>query len=302
MFRMVEFPSEGATLRGRLYARPNALRPSPLVIMAHGFSATVSGMVADRYAEVFHDAGFAVLLYDHRNFGLSEGEPRQQINDWVQARGYRDAIQFALTIPEVDASRIAMWGDSSSGGEAIVVGAIDSRVRAIVAQVPACGSDLPPADPEGALFAAIRETFLEGDVSGAPETTVGPMPVVSFDQLGSPSLLTPLTAFRWFMEYGGRHGTHWQNWATWVDPVTPAPFHPVLCAPHLQAPFLMVLAPDDEMSGAVPAVARAAFDAAPPPKELFEITGGHFGLLYYPSAVFDQASSAQRDFLIRRLM
>jgi len=32
--------------------------------MAHGFSATINGMVADRYAEVFCNAGFAVLLYD----------------------------------------------------------------------------------------------------------------------------------------------------------------------------------------------------------------------------------------------
>ena len=30
--------------------------------MAHGTSATV-GMVADRYAEAFHDAGLAVLLF-----------------------------------------------------------------------------------------------------------------------------------------------------------------------------------------------------------------------------------------------
>ena len=62
--------------------------------MAHGLSATISGMTADRYAEVFRDAGFAVLLFDHRNFGISDGEPRQQINKWVQARGYRDAMTF----------------------------------------------------------------------------------------------------------------------------------------------------------------------------------------------------------------
>ena len=37
-------------------------------------------MVADRYAEVLYSVGFAILLYDHRNFGMSGGEPRQQIN------------------------------------------------------------------------------------------------------------------------------------------------------------------------------------------------------------------------------
>ncbi|RME82519.1 MAG: acetylxylan esterase, partial [Caldilineae bacterium] len=110
MHRTVEFPSEGVTLRGYFHTHPGGSRPSPVVIMAHGFSATVQGMVADRYAKVFFEAGFAVLLYDHRNFGISDGEPRQQINRWVQAMGYRDAIDFVATLPEIDAARIALWG------------------------------------------------------------------------------------------------------------------------------------------------------------------------------------------------
>ena len=44
--------------------------------------------------EVFQQAGMAVLLYDHRNFGLSDGVPRQEINKWVQARGYRRRDRF----------------------------------------------------------------------------------------------------------------------------------------------------------------------------------------------------------------
>ena len=137
MFRIVEFPSEGAILRGRLYVPANYLsKPLPIVIMAHGFSATITGMVADHFAEAFYDAGFVVLLYDHRNFGISDGEPRQEINKWVQARGYRDAIDFATTLPEIDATRIALWGDSMSGAEVLVVGSIDQRVKAIIAQVP----------------------------------------------------------------------------------------------------------------------------------------------------------------------
>ena len=300
MFRIVEFPSEGVTLRGRLYQREKPSKPAPVVVMAHGTSATIT-MVADRYAEVLFRAGFAVLLYDHRNFGISDGEPRQQINPWTQARGYRDAINFAESLAELDPTRIAIWGDSYSAGIVLVVGAIDPRVKAVVAQIPACGSQAPPADPDGSLFDALRETFLRGDVAASPETTVGPIPVVSFDQLGTPSLLTPISAYRWFIEYGGRHGTNWQNQVTRVVPKTPAPCHPVLAAPHLKVPTLFMIAPEGEMPGSNPAVSRLAYQAAPGSKELIEISGGHFGLLHYPSDLFDQASSAQREFLLRHL-
>ena len=109
--------------------------------MAHGTSATMF-MVMDKYAQAFQLAGFAVLAYDHRNFGRSEGEPRQEINPWVQCRGYRDAIDFAVTLAEVDSDRIALWGDSYSGGEVVVVGAIDRRAKAIIAQCPAFGATL----------------------------------------------------------------------------------------------------------------------------------------------------------------
>ena len=302
MYRIVEFPSEGATLRGRYYVSPDSSTPIPIIIMAYGFSCTITGMVADNYAEAFHEAGFAVLLYDHRNFGISDGEPRQEINKWVQARGYRDAIDFVTTLPEIDASRIAIWGDSMSGNEVRVVGALDERVSVVVAQVPAIGRTLPPPDPDGELFAALRETFFDGDVNGTPETTSPRMPVVSFDQGSIPSLLTPLTAYRWFIEYGCRYGTGWENWGTRVNPDTPAPLSAVLSAPYLKAPVLMLMSPNDEMPGANSDVARMAWELTPEPKELVEVDGGHFGIVQYPSPLFDQAVNAQKDFLIRQLM
>ncbi len=294
---IVEFPSEGARLRGRLY-RPAHSGPLPVAIMAHGTSATIS-MVTDRFAEVFRDAGLAVLLYDHRNFGGSGGEPRQEINPWVQARGYRDAVTFVRSLEGIDHDRIALWGDSYSAAEVIIVGAIDDRIAAVVAQVPSFGSDPPPPDTDGSLFGVLRHTLLEGDVRGGPVDTEGPMPVVSSDQLHTPSLLLPIQAFRWFIEYGGRYGTGWLNVATRVVPKTTAPFHAGIAAPHLRRPLLMLVAPQDEMPQANPEVSRAAYRAVPGAKQLVEIDGGHFGLLHHPSELFDVASRAQRDFLLQ---
>jgi hypothetical protein len=53
--------------------------------------------------------------------------------------------------------------------------------------------------------------------------------------------------------------------------------------------------------GANPVVARGTFDAAPRPKELLDLEGGHFGLLYHPGAIFDRVSTAQAGSLMRHL-
>src|SRR5215217_4127910 len=121
--------------RGRPYGMDLCARfrpPWPLVVMAHGFSAT-RHMSVDNYAEVFRAAGLAVLLYDHRGFGDSGGEPRRQINPWIQARGYRDAVSYGRNLEGVDGGRVAIWGDSFSGGVALAVAGIDERVAALVA-------------------------------------------------------------------------------------------------------------------------------------------------------------------------
>lgn len=292
----VVFPSEGAALRGLLYLPEQTGSRPPIIIMTHGTTATVR-MVADRYAERFSAAGVAVLLYDHRNLGQSGGEPRDEINPWVQCRGYLDAINFVESLSTVDATRIAIWGDSYSAGEVILVGAIDDRVKAIVAQCPVCGAEVPSHEANRANFETIRETLLRGDVSGSPETTIGPMPVVSSDQAGTPSLLPPIQAFRWFIDYGGRAGTYWNNRVTRCIPETPIPYSPALCAPYVRAPILMMVAPEDEMIHANYDVARFAYDLMPEPKEWYDIRDGHFGLLYYPGEVFEEATSRQIEFL-----
>jgi pimeloyl-ACP methyl ester carboxylesterase len=296
MIKDVTFQSEGATLRGLLFLPERQAKKPPVVVMAHGTSATVY-MVADKYAEVFRRAGLAALLYDHRNFGGSEGEPRQEINPWIQCRGYRDAVNFAGTLDEIDPDRIALWGDSYTGGQVIVVGAIEPRVRVIVAQCPVFGAEPPSVEPSKANFDTIKDILSRGDLRGSPETTIGPMPVVSFDQAGTPSLLKPIQAFRWFIDYGGRAGTQWVNSVTRVLPATPVPYHPALCAPFVKAPTLLMVAPEDEMVHANYSVARRAYDLIPGPKQWHEIAGGHFGLLYCPGELFEEAGRVQAQFL-----
>jgi uncharacterized protein len=73
----VQFASGDDRISAWLYRPSNgdADGPAPLPVMAHGLGA-VRTMRLDAYAERFSAAGYACLVFDHRNFGDSEGQPR----------------------------------------------------------------------------------------------------------------------------------------------------------------------------------------------------------------------------------
>ena len=75
----VSFASGGLRCAGRLYLPANRVRRAPCVVMPHGTTATMDFGLR-RYAQRFADARLAVLMFDYRHFGLSEGEPRQLVD------------------------------------------------------------------------------------------------------------------------------------------------------------------------------------------------------------------------------
>lgn len=298
VYNEIEFQSVGATLRGRLYLPEDDTMKHPLVIMAHGFSATINGMVADKYAEEFYKAGFAVLLYDHRNFGISEGTPRQELNYWVQCRGYIDAINFAYTLSLINTNRITLWGDSISSAEALTVAAIDERVNAIIGQVPAFGDTEVPFEKSNEIMKIIKKLLLNEQLEKLEKEETATMAVISSNQQNMSSALKELTAYRWFIEYGGRFNTNWQNSVSFSNfKGSPKDYHRGIAASSLKVPILLVVGKNDEMEGASDIIAKSVFEKINQPKKLVYLDGGHFGLLEYPSTLFNEASKAQIDFL-----
>lgn len=178
--------------------------------------------------------------------------------------------------------------------------ACEPRAKLVLAQCPVFGARLPEQASGAADFARFKNTLLHGEVGATPATTIGPMPVVSFDPLAVPSLLAPIQAFRWFIDWGGRPGSGWVNRASRVSPPTPVPYSPLLCAPFVTASALLMVAPQDEMLQANYAVARHFYALLPGHKRWHDIADGHFGLLYYPGPRFDEAVSVQTDFLIEQ--
>jgi pimeloyl-ACP methyl ester carboxylesterase len=103
--------------------------------MAHGFAGTKHHGL-ERFAKAFCNAGFIVLVHDHRGFGTSGGELRQDVNPGQQIADWRRVVSYLEALPEVDPQRIGIWGTSYSGGHAIILAATDRRFRCAVSQAP----------------------------------------------------------------------------------------------------------------------------------------------------------------------
>lgn len=133
----VTFYSEGARLAGSLH-RPDAdgAASLPFIVQGPGWLGLADAKLYQPYHEAFTAAGFAVLIFDYRGFGASEGDrgtlsPQWQLEDW------RNAIAYLRSRSDMDASRAAIFGSGGTGGgNAVLVAAHEPDVRATISQVP----------------------------------------------------------------------------------------------------------------------------------------------------------------------
>jgi fermentation-respiration switch protein FrsA (DUF1100 family) len=269
----VEFEADGGVkLRGWLYVPTGPARRHPAITMAHGY-AGVKEHGLEPFAKAFADAGFVVLLHDHRGFGASEGLPRQDVDPWRQIADWRRAISFLEAHDAVDPKRIGLWGTSYAGGHAIVLGATDRRLRAVVAQVPTISGyeqGLRRIAPEN--IAAIDEAYAEDERAQARGEPPRRQAIVSAD----PSVpaayrardavdfyLQPVPPGAWENQVTVRSGRAARMYepGQWIARVSPTP-------------LLMVAATHDTIT--LTDLELAAYEHALQPKRLVTISGGHF--------------------------
>ena len=131
----VSFKVKGVSLSAWLYLPENLSAPVPCIIMGHGLGGT-KDIILESFALRYQDAGFAVLAFDYRHFGESDGEPRQLIWNPYQMEDWSAAITYARGLKEIDPAKIALWGTSHSGGHVIVTAAKDKKITCVVAQCP----------------------------------------------------------------------------------------------------------------------------------------------------------------------
>jgi 2,6-dihydroxypseudooxynicotine hydrolase len=123
----VEIPYEGKQLRGIVRKPADVARP-PVLIMICGLDSAKEETAA--YEEPFLARGIATLVFDGP--GQGEGE-----YDFAIRGDYEVATQavadYVGTRPDLDASRIGLWGVSLGGYYAPRSAAFESRARACIA-------------------------------------------------------------------------------------------------------------------------------------------------------------------------
>jgi uncharacterized protein len=296
MRRDVAFDADGTTLRGWLYRPDRGEGPFPAVVMAHGFSA-LKEMGLDDYAELFCASGLAVLVYDHRNLGASDGTPRNEIDPIAQLRDYSHAVTFACAQPEIDFNRVGLWGTSYSGGLVLIAAAIDRRVRCVVSQVPYLSGYENATRTTSPERLAELERQLKAErlalAAGHPPTTV---PVCT-DDPSLPEDTPGRMSHRYFRHFADSRGLEWPNRVTLRSLELRLQYEALPYLPRIApTPLLMIVSAEDRITPTD--IALRAYAAAKAPKKLVTIAGDH----YRPYIeAFGQSSAAARDWFVEHL-
>jgi dienelactone hydrolase len=138
---LISYPSEGLTITGVLNI-PAGEGPFPVIVMNHGFyprSEYTSGDGSQRAAEYLTQRGYITVSSDYRTWGGSDFG-----FSFFHTGLVADVMNLLASldsIPQVDVSRIGMWGHSMGGGITTKILTLESPVRAAVLYAPNSADD-----------------------------------------------------------------------------------------------------------------------------------------------------------------
>lgn len=118
------FSADGARLNG--WFIPARQRPKGTLLHFHGNAGNVSGHF--QHVAWLPAAGWNVLAFDYRGYGVSEGRPTRT---GTIADGHA-ALDYLLSRPDVDGTRIVAFGQSLGGAVGIVVTAARPEIRGMI--------------------------------------------------------------------------------------------------------------------------------------------------------------------------
>lgn len=127
----------------------------PTIVSVHPFGSCKEQTSSTVYGKRLAEAGYVVIAFDASYQGASGGEPRWVESPAQRVADVRHVIDYAVTLPYVDADRIGALGICGGGGYILNATLTEKRIKAVVGITPV---------NIGRLF---REGFSEYDPLGA---------------------------------------------------------------------------------------------------------------------------------------
>jgi uncharacterized protein len=272
--------------------QPDGDGPHPAVVMGHGFAAVKAGGLQP-FAERFQREGFAAIVLDYRQWGGSDGQPRDVVSVPRQREDYRSAIGWAVEHPLIDTRRIFAWGSSFSGIHSVELAATDPRLAGALGQSPLVDGlvamTMAPRRHSLWLFGLGLRDLLGSLLGRSPRflaASAGPGERAVF---ASEEALAGLELTR------PREPTDWHNRVAARSVLGLALHRPVRKAASIRCPILLIVPDADTVApaGQTLLVAKRA-----PRAELHRSTGGHYDV-YEGGAAFDETLRLEVEFLHR---
>lgn len=287
----VTFGSGGDTCAAWLFL-PDGVENPPVVILGHGLGATRE-MRLDAFAERFAQAGIAALAFTYRYFGDSTGRPRQLLSIKRQLADWDAAIAHVKTRPDIDNTRVAVWGSSFGGGHAVIVAARHPELLAAIAQCPFTDglASARALGPKGTMrvLPAVAADILSHVRGKAPVLlTLAGAP-------GEKALMTAPDALPGYLALVPEGGTFVNEVAARVAP-TITWHRPGKAAKDVQMPILFCICDHDSVT---PPDETIAYALTAPKNEIKRYDAGHFDI--YLGEPFEAVVADQTEFLTRHL-
>jgi fermentation-respiration switch protein FrsA (DUF1100 family) len=267
------FEVAGMTVSAWLYLPKDPSAPVPCIVLNTGFGGT-KDMILESYALRFQEAGFAVLTYDYRHFGDSEGQPRQMYLVRSQLEDCRGAISYTRSLKEIDPDRIALWGTSAGGGYGLAIASQDKRIACVCAQCAGLDSHRDgkmALKREGIGF--LLRLFMHAQRDKGRSwfgLSAHKIPIV-----GKPGTLAMLIAPGAFEAYAGLVSTSFINEVCPRAILTTHGYNPINNAKEVQCPVLIQICEKDNLVSMESALETA------------KILGDHAEVKRYPIGHFD---------------
>lgn len=133
MEERVAFASNGLELAGVLHlpdGRPRGKR-QPAFLVLQGFGSNKDSATVTGSAKILEQFGYAVLRFDMRGCGESEGE-RGRVICLEQVEDARCALSYLAARADIDPDRIGVMGHSFGAAVAVYAAGVDSRFAACI--------------------------------------------------------------------------------------------------------------------------------------------------------------------------